>query len=76
VVEGLGGTIHNVWLTYGEYGTVLILAAGQHRGGSRFYSVHIGGALKDVKTTPLLRWEERLEAMRKASDVGYRPPGG
>jgi hypothetical protein len=26
--------------------------------------------LKDVKTTPLLRWEEGLEAMRGASATG------
>ena len=25
VVEGLGGTIHGAWLTFGEYDTVLIL---------------------------------------------------
>ena len=34
------------------------------------------GALKSLKTTPLMTWEEGLEAMRGASDVVYRPPGG
>ena len=50
MVEGLGGTIHSAWLTFGEYDTVSSWVAGQRR----------GGALTDVKTTPLLRWEEGL----------------
>jgi hypothetical protein len=33
-----------------------------------------GGALKAVKTTPLMTIEEGIEAMRKASGTGYRPP--
>jgi hypothetical protein len=33
-----------------------------------------GGAVKAVKTTPLMTIDEGMEAMRKASGVGYRPP--
>ena len=33
-----------------------------------------GGAVRAVKTTPLMTTEEAMEAMRKASGVGYRPP--
>jgi len=35
-----------------------------------------GGALKAIKTTPLLTVQEGIEAMRKAADVEYRPPAG
>jgi hypothetical protein len=31
--------------------------------------------VKAFKTTALLTMEEGLEAMRKASQAGYRPPG-
>jgi hypothetical protein len=34
-----------------------------------------GGALKAIKTTPLLTIEEGLEAMKQAAGAGYRPPG-
>lgn len=34
-----------------------------------------GGALKEGKTTVLMSIEEGLEAMRRASGTGYRPPG-
>jgi len=33
-----------------------------------------GGAVKAVKTTPLMSMEEAIEAMRKAGGAGYRPP--
>lgn len=33
------------------------------------------GAVKALKTTPLMTIEEGIEAMRKASCTGYHPPG-
>jgi hypothetical protein len=33
-----------------------------------------GGAVKALKTTPLLTWSEGIKAMRKATKSGYRPP--
>jgi len=33
-----------------------------------------GGAIKSIKTTPLMTVEEGMEAMRKAAAAGYRPP--
>jgi uncharacterized protein with GYD domain len=38
-------------------------------------AVAAGGAGKAIKTTPLMTIEEGIEAMRKASGTGYRPPG-
>jgi len=33
-----------------------------------------GGAVKAVKTAPLMAIDEAMEAMREASRAGYRPP--
>jgi hypothetical protein len=33
-----------------------------------------GGAVKAIKTTPLMSTEEAMEAMRKANGVSYQPP--
>jgi uncharacterized protein with GYD domain len=33
-----------------------------------------GGAVKAIKTTPLMSTEEAMEAMRKANGLGYQPP--
>ena len=38
-------------------------------------AIAAGGAAKALKTTPLMTIEEGIEAMRKASSTGYRPPG-
>jgi uncharacterized protein with GYD domain len=32
-----------------------------------------GGAVKAVKTTPLLTWEEGVAAMKKAGEITYQP---
>ena len=34
-----------------------------------------GGALRSIKTTPLLDTTEGLGAMKRAAQAGYRPPG-
>jgi len=34
-----------------------------------------GGALSSLETTVLLTVEETMDAMRKAKQVRYRPPG-
>ena len=32
-----------------------------------------GGSIKDVKTTPLISWEDGVRAMRKAGNITYTP---
>jgi hypothetical protein len=36
--------------------------------------VAAGGALKSSTTTPLMTFEEGVEAMKKGGKAGYRPP--
>ncbi len=31
--------------------------------------------MSKVKTTPLMAWEEGVEAMQQAGEAGYQPPG-
>ncbi len=38
-------------------------------------SLGAGGALSPLETTALLTVEETTDAMRKAQEVRYRPPG-
>jgi hypothetical protein len=38
-------------------------------------AISAGGALSSFETTVLLTVDETLEALRKTSQVGYRPPG-
>src|SRR4029450_12768252 len=39
-------------------------------------AVAAGGAVKEIKTTPLMQPDEGFDAMLLAQGAGYRPPGG
>ena len=75
VVEKLGGQIEGGSLAFGEYDVVLICQMPNNVSATAFsMAASAGGAVKAVKTTPLMTIDEGMEAMRKASGVGYRPP--
>ena len=77
VVEKLGGKFEHVWLAFGEYDIVGVVEMPENTDAAAFaMATAAGGGLKAFKTTPLLSVEEGLEAMRKAQEAGYRPPGG
>jgi uncharacterized protein with GYD domain len=77
VVEGLGGKFVHVWLAFGEYDIVGIVEMPENTDAAAFaMAVAAAGAVKTIKTTPLLSMEEGMEAMRKAQGAGYRRPGG
>jgi uncharacterized protein with GYD domain len=76
MAERAGGTLHNSWLSFGDQDVVLLFEMPDNtRVASALMAAASSGAIKSLKTTPLLTWEEGLEAMRGASDVAYRPPG-
>lgn len=77
MAEGAGGALHGSWLAFGEHDVVFVYEMPDNtRMAGALMRAAAGGALKSLKTTPLLTWEEGLEAMRGASGVEYRPPGG
>jgi len=74
-VEKLGGKISSAWISFGEYDVVAIIEMPDNvAAASIAMSFAAGGAVKALKTTPLLTWSEGIEAMKKASKSGYRPP--
>ena len=76
VIAGLGGRIESVYFAFGDYDVVGIVEMPNNVSMAAFsLAAAAGGAVKTVKTTPLLTIEEGIEAMRKASGTGYRPPG-
>jgi uncharacterized protein with GYD domain len=76
VIERLGGRLESAYLSFGDYDVVVIAEMPDHTSAAAFsLATSAGGALKAIKTTPLLTIEEGLEAMRKAASAGYRPPG-
>lgn len=75
VIEKLGGSIEGAWLAFGEYDVVAIFQLPDNVSAAAFsVAASVGGAVKAIKTTPLLTWDEGADAMRKVGEIGYRPP--
>lgn len=76
VLEAHGGKLLGFYYTFGEYDVVLIAEAPDNVAAAALaLATTAGGALKAIKTTPLMSVEEGMAAMQKASGTGYRPPG-
>ena len=74
--EELGVTVRGSWLTFGDYDVVLIIdAPGNVQAAAIAMAVGAGGAVHNYKTTPLMTWDEGIEAMRAAGGSSYRAPG-
>jgi uncharacterized protein with GYD domain len=71
-----GGKLLSAYYAFGEDDVVLIAELPDNVSAAAFaLTVAGGGAAKALETTVLMSVEEGLEAMRRASGTGYRPPG-
>ena len=77
VVENLGGKLTAGFISFGEY-DVMVIAELPNNSSAAALSIAAAsaGAMKAIKTTPLLSGEEALNAMRNAAASGYTPPIG
>jgi uncharacterized protein with GYD domain len=76
VVEQVGGHLESFYFSFGEYDVVSIVDLPDNvTAAAVVIKAAAGGALKDVRTTPLLTIDESIEALTKAQDVHYQPPG-
>jgi uncharacterized protein with GYD domain len=77
VVDKLGGRIVNAYFAFGEYDFILISEFPDNVSAAALaMAAAAGGAVKSIKTTPLMEASEGLEAIRKAGTSGYRAPVG
>jgi len=75
-IERLGGRIECAYLAFGDYDIVIVVDMPDNVSAAAFsIAAAAGGAVKAVKTTPLMTLAEGIEAMRKGGGAGYRPPG-
>jgi uncharacterized protein with GYD domain len=75
VVQRLGGRVVDGWLTFGDYDVLVICQLPDNVSATALsMAISAGGAVKSVKTTPLVTFDEGLEALKKAKDAGYAPP--
>jgi uncharacterized protein with GYD domain len=75
-LESLGGKIESFYLAFGEYDVVAIAEFPDNASVAAFsVAASAGGAIKSIKTTPLMTLDEGREMLTKAAGAGYRPPG-
>ena len=75
IVERMGGKLHGLWLTLGEYDVVAIAELPDNVSAAALsMAVGSSGAISAYRTTPLLTVADATEAMKKAGGVGYKPP--
>ena len=74
-IETLGGKLVSFYMSFGEYDAVVIVEMPDNVSAAAVsIAAAAGGAVKAIKTTPLMTVQEGMEAMRKAGQAGYRPP--
>lgn len=73
-VESLGGKILAGGYSLGDYDIAVIVNLPNNEAVAALsMAFSAGGAIRAVKTTPLLSGTEAVRAMKKASQTGYKP---
>jgi uncharacterized protein with GYD domain len=75
-IESVGGKLHGFWYAFGSHdGYNLWEAPDNVSMAAVALAIAGGGALSSLETTVLLTVEDTMDALRKAQEVRYRPPG-
>jgi uncharacterized protein with GYD domain len=75
-IESAGGKLHGFWYAFGEHdGYTLWEAPDNVSMAAVALAIAGGGALSSFDTTVLMTVDETIEALRKAAQVQYQPPG-
>jgi uncharacterized protein with GYD domain len=75
-IESVGGTLQGFWYGFGTHdGYTLWEAPDNVSMAAVALALGGGGALSSLETTVLLTVDETMDALRKAAEVGYKPPG-
>ena len=76
-IESVAGRLHGFWYAFGTHdGYTLWEAPDNVSMAAVALAISGGGALSSLETTVLLTVEETMDALRRAEQVQYRPPGG
>lgn len=73
-IETLGGKVRDLFFSFGDYDALLIVEMPNNVAAAAIaVAFASGGAVKNIKTTPLLSTTEALEAFKQAGRSGYQP---
>ena len=75
-IESVGGKLHGFWYAFGAHdGYTLWEAPDNVSMAAVALAIGSGGAINDLETTVLMSVEDTLEALSKAGQIQYKPPG-
>lgn len=75
IIAGLKGKLISFYLAFGEYDAIIIAELPNNEAAAALsVAASAGGAVKEIKTTPLMTTQQGMKAMRLAGKSGYRPP--
>ena len=75
-IESVGGSLHGFWYAFGTHdGYTLWEAPDDVSMAAVALALSGGGAISSLETTVLLTVDETIEALHKAGDIRYQPPG-
>lgn len=77
LVEAIGGTLHHMFFSFGDYDIVAIIEAPDDTAmAAGVMALSSAGTVSAVKTTKLMTTADAVEAMTKAGEVTgrYTPP--
>jgi uncharacterized protein with GYD domain len=73
-IEQAGGKVEASYLCFGEYDLIALVDLPDNVAATALaIDFSAGGALKAIRTTPLMTWDEGIAAMKKAGQIDYRP---
>ena len=75
-IESVGGKLQGFWYAFGAHdGYTLWEAPDNVSMAAVAVAIGGGGALSSLETTVLLTVDETMDALRRAKEVQYQPPG-
>ena len=75
-IESVGGRLHGFWYAFGDHDAYTLWEAPDNVSMAAVaVAISGGAALSKFETTVLLTVEETMDAMQRARDIRYRPPG-
>jgi uncharacterized protein with GYD domain len=75
-IEAVGGKLHGFWYAFGQHDGYTLWEAPENVSMAAVaLAIAGGGALRSLETTVLLTVDETMDALRKAEQIKYRPPG-
>lgn len=75
-IESVGGKLHGFWYAFGPHDGYTLWEAPDNVAMSAVaLAIGGGGSMRSMETTVLMTVEETLDALGRASQIAFRPPG-